>query len=159
MGIESKELPSPVQLKSIGKLITNHDELFEAMHMLIPDLTERESERVDSNLTDLLDSLVKGKGHLPRYVVPTPGKGEMTHILNGRLLRKEGIWIGLHVERGSMEPPQIISLNRGNTKQLSSILGGGPFRGAVRREAARAAKQQGQSPIPKFHKQGLRKSG
>lgn len=151
MSTGNKELPSAVQFKNLGRLVIDHDGLFETIHILIPDLTEREAERVDDYLTKFLDSLVTGRGHFPRDIVPTPGKGEMTHILNGKLLRKEGIWIGLHIERDSVSLPQIISLNRGNEDQLSSILGGGPFKRVFRREAGRIARQQGQMPIPKFH--------
>ncbi len=120
-------LPRPVKVKSLPNkgLITNHSQLAEAVHLLIPDLNEHEGERIDHHLTELLNSLARGRGRLPRDVVSTPEKGEMTHILNGRLMRRNGIWIALHfgTERDD-QPLEILSITRGYESHLSSILGG-----------------------------------
>jgi len=132
--IEAGEtLPIPVNLCKWSEqrgLISTYPVLQKALLDVEPQLTDREAGRIEYHLTQLMESLAKGSGHLPKDVVPTPGKG-YTHILNGRLLRRDGIWIGLDFGSGST-PLQIISLNRANPNQLSSIIGGGQFRGAAR---------------------------
>lgn len=146
MTSETREnLPMPVNMRHWSEqrgLILSHTVLLEALHTIEPQLTERETERIEYHLTELLENLVKGSGHLPKDVVPTPGKGEMTHILNGRLLRREGIWIGLLFEE-NLSPLQIISVNRATPDQLVSIIGGGQFRGAAR---------SNRGFVPRFHK-------
>lgn len=138
-------LPAPVNFRHFSGqqgLVYTHSMLRYALQVAEPQLTERETQRAEDHLTELLESLARGKGHLPRDVVPTPGKGKMTHILNGRLLRREGIWIGLALEK-DVTALQILSVNKATPDQLVSIIGGGRFRGAIRSKG---------DFVPRFHK-------
>lgn len=132
--LEAKEgLSIPVNLRRWSEehgLVSTRPALHEALLVVEPQLTDREVERIEYHLTELIESLAKVNGHLPRDVVPTPGKGQ-SHILNGRLLRKQGIWLGLLFD-SSPNPLQITSVNRADPDQLVSIIGGGQFRGAAR---------------------------
>ncbi len=123
--VDKERLPLPINFRNLTShgLVFDHQTLAAILPDLVPNLTEREQERLDSHLTELLESLVKGKGHLPKDVVPTPGKGEMTHILNGRLLRRDGIWVGLCFGEDRIERPlEVLSITRGYESELQSML-------------------------------------
>lgn len=148
-----RDLPLPIDVQRLGRgygLISSHDELVKALPDLLPNVTEHEVDRIGSHLADLIESLTKGRGHLPKDVVPTPGKGDMTHILNGRLLRRQGIWIGLHFdEDAGTVPLSIVSINRGDEQHLHSLLSGPKTIG--RKISWLHAKKYGQGPTRKFH--------
>ena len=114
---ERKNFPLPILVRSFSSSGSTYaPDVFDAtLQNLLPDLTERELGKINDHFFELLDKIAQKSGHLPKDFVPTVGKGEMTHVLNGRLLRRDGIWIPLHfTDNPMLFPIEILSINRRN---------------------------------------------
>lgn len=141
-------LPLPVRInRGLVQKITDFNQ---AMLSVLPDLEQSELTKIDSHFIELMDRIVEKSGHLPKDFVSVKGRrGRITHVLNGRLLRKDGIWIGLHFSEDlNRDPLEIISINRGSVDQLPNIIG--PLRASRRRIQRSLIKIEGHESFPKF---------